>query len=97
MRDVPLRVAARRFERVDAKRQGRGEPGKAQPPTADNAGVGERVELTGGVADEALELARLAARVADRAVDPDLVDGRADLAGELSVDGLGLVQGFFLV
>ena len=79
MRDVPLRVAAPRAERVDAERQGRGEPGQAQPTAADDAGVGERVELAGGVADEALEFARLAAGVADRAVDPDLVDGRADL------------------
>jgi hypothetical protein len=79
VRDVPLRVAPPRFERVDAERKRGGEPGQAQPPSADDAGVRERVELAGGVADQALEFAWLAAGVADRAVDPDLVDGRADL------------------
>jgi hypothetical protein len=37
------------------------------------------VKLAGSICDEALEFARLAAGVADRAVDPDLVDRRADL------------------
>ena len=97
MGDVPLRVAAGRAQLVDAERQRRGEPGQAQPPAADHAGVGERVELARGLLDGALELLEPAVRVADRAVDPDSVDARADLGGELGVDGGGLLERLVLV
>ena len=85
--DVPLRVAAGRAQLVDAERQRRGEAREAEPPAADHPGVGQRVELARGLFDGALELLEAAVRVPDRAVDPDSVDARADLGGELRVDG----------
>ena len=55
------------------------------------------VELAGGGADEPFELLLLAARVAQRAIDRDVIHGRADLARELSVDRLRLGQRFLLI
>ena len=95
--DVPLRVAAGRAQLVDAERQRRGEARKAQPPAADHAGVGQRVKLARGLFDGALEPLEPAVGVSDRAVDPDSVDARADLGGELRVDGGGLLERLLLV
>ena len=56
VRDVPLRVAPGSAQLVDAERQRGREPGQAQPPAADHAGVREGVKLGGGLLDGALEL-----------------------------------------
>ena len=97
MGDVPLRVAAGRAQPVDAERERRGEPLKRQVPAAHDARVGQRVKVRARLLDGPLEALDVAARVAQRAVDPDRVDGRADLRGELGVDDRGLLERLFLV
>ena len=72
-------------------------PCKGEVAAAQHAGVGEHVEVRARLLDGALEALRVAAGVADGAVDPDLVDGRADLAGQFGVDDRGLGQGVLLV
>ena len=97
VRDIALRVPARRAEAIDAERQRRGEPLQGQVPAAEHARVGQRVKVRAGLLDGPLEALDVPAGVAQRAVDPDRVDGRADGRGELGVDRRGLLQGLFLV
>ena len=97
MGDVPLRVGSGRAELVDADRECRGETRQAESAAANHSGVGERVELDGGLLDRPSELLGATVRVADRAVDPDAVDARADLGSELAVDDGGFFERLVLV
>ena len=97
MSDVPVRVRAGRAERVDADRQRRGEAREAEPSPADHPRVGQRVKLARGLFDGSLEVLEPALGIPDRAVDPDAVDARADLGGELRVNARRLFQRLLLV
>ena len=97
VRDVSLRVATRRAERVDPERKRAREAGEREVPAADDPGVGERVKVRARLLDGPLEALDIAARVADRAVDPDRVHGRADLPRELGVDQGRFLERFLLL
>ena len=97
VRDVPLRVAARRAQRVDAERQRGGEALQREVAAADDASVGQRVEVRARLLDDPVKALGVSGRVADRAVDTDLVDGRADLSGELGVHHRRLLQRVLLI
>jgi hypothetical protein len=77
---------------VDTERERRCVAREVEPAAADDAGVGHGVKRAGGLRDDRLKAPRVAGGVADREVDPDRVDGGADLIRQLSVNELGLVQ-----
>ena len=64
---------------------------------ADDAGVGQGVKVSAGLLDRPLKAFGVPGGVAQRAVDPDLIDGGAELPGQLRVDGGGLRQRVLLV
>ena len=64
---------------------------------ADDAGVCQRVEVRARLLDDPVKALGVSGRVADRAVDTDLVDGRADLSGELGVHHRRLLQRVLLI
>ena len=97
MGDVALGVASMGAQGVGGERQRGGEAGEREMASAEHPGVGEGVEVGAGLLDQALEALGIAGGVAQRAVDADVVDGRADLAGQLGVEDRGLLQGILLV
>ena len=92
-----LRVRAGRADRVDAEREGGGEPRGREPPAAVDACFGVRLKLAGDPLDRAGERLGLAGGVADRGVDADLVDGGAGGRGELLVEHRSLLDRLFLL
>ena len=92
-----MRVAAGRAKRVEAERDRRGQSFQAAPASSHDPGAGVGLEFPGRGFHELVERFGLAARVPDRDADGDLVDGRADLAGELGVEQLGFGECLVLV
>ena len=80
MGDVPLGVATGGAQRVHADRERRGEALEREMAATDNARVGESVKVGAGLLDDPIEALDFAPGVAQRAVDPDLIDGRPDAA-----------------
>ena len=72
-------------------------PCERQVPAAEHARVGQRVKVRAGLLDGPLEALDVAAGVAQRAVDPDRVDGRADLAASSASIAAASCERLFLV
>ena len=64
---------------------------------ADDAGVRQGVEVRARLLDDSIEALSIAARISQRAVDPDLVDGRPDLCGQLGIHHRCLLERVLLV
>ena len=97
MGDVPLGVATSRAERVDAEWQRGSEALQGEVAAADDACVRQGVEVRTGLLDDSVKALCVTARVSQRAVDPDLVDGRPDLCGQLGIHYRRLLKRVLLI